>query len=812
MPPPKHAKILIAGGSVAGLALANSLEKTGIDYLVLEQWHEIAPDVGASIGIFPNGLRILDQLGCYDAITALNEGRDAFDVMKMRNEQGKTVFSMENPSRDFVERLGYEPIFVDRQILIRVLYENLKDKSRVLISKGVTNVVQTSDGVQVETKDGDLFTGEILVGADGIHSAVRREMWRLGNADRPGYFSRQERDEVATEFCCIFGISKSTDKYQHHSAQYVMSQGHSYLLASAPGNRMYWFLFKKLEKTVYGLYEQIPRYTEADENALVEKHANDPLGDALCFGDVYRLRTAATLQALPEVVFSKWHYGRIITIGDAAHKFNPINGQGGNSAIEDAAVLTNELFTLLKGKGKNADVTTENITTAFASMQAKRQNRASRMMKKAHTTQSVQAMDSLSSKLIARYIIPLANKEHGLEALLSASRPAARLEMLAVPSRPHYDSFYDERPARPLKKGYLTTVRLIASGVFLVLIYMATQNMKRSHTLQTSSYGRVETKTYTGVEPLDRIINMNAANSAGMANWSDTGHTLQFLYLASWLAPLLLVWFVEGHRYGARGTLIAWPTSYGVFMHVFSIAITAPVYCLASIWIAAGESYTPGIGRHIPSSTARGLLPSIVLGYVAPMLLMFIPTTISHFQGSAVMWQFAAISISFLVFAFSKSLAPGKQGSSDSYSSDAPHLLKAYKASFLFSLLYHFFTISYVLCSRDPAISFSRLIFAAHNSPGSWNDSREGIFSFMKQELLFSALAMALYGMYNIFDLRRRGLITTDEAVSVSVKFLGGQLVLGPGAALVGLWWWREKKILSISLEGSAEFYNTYYR
>lgn len=104
MPPPSHAKVLIVGGSVAGLALANALEQVGIDYLVLEQWHEIAPDVGASIGIFPNGYRILDQLGCYDAITSLNEGRYAFDVMKMRNEQGKTVFSMDDPSRSYTER------------------------------------------------------------------------------------------------------------------------------------------------------------------------------------------------------------------------------------------------------------------------------------------------------------------------------------------------------------------------------------------------------------------------------------------------------------------------------------------------------------------------------------------------------------------------------------------------------------------------------------------------------------------------------------------------------------------------------------
>ena len=70
---------MIAGGGIAGLTLANALEKAGIDYVLLEARDTITPKIGASIGFFANGGRLLDQLGCLEAIEkdtcALERGR-----------------------------------------------------------------------------------------------------------------------------------------------------------------------------------------------------------------------------------------------------------------------------------------------------------------------------------------------------------------------------------------------------------------------------------------------------------------------------------------------------------------------------------------------------------------------------------------------------------------------------------------------------------------------------------------------------------------------------------------------------------------
>lgn len=66
-------KVIIVGGSVAGLALANIFEQYGIDYIVLEKYEGIAPQLGAGFAILPNGCHMLDQLGCYEGLVKTNE-------------------------------------------------------------------------------------------------------------------------------------------------------------------------------------------------------------------------------------------------------------------------------------------------------------------------------------------------------------------------------------------------------------------------------------------------------------------------------------------------------------------------------------------------------------------------------------------------------------------------------------------------------------------------------------------------------------------------------------------------------------------
>lgn len=98
----KGMKVIIAGGSIAGLSLALILEKNGIDFLVLEAYKDVAPQVGASIGVLPNGLRILDQLDCFEEVVAQAE----YPVEKVyfRDSSGKPFWSFEDFNEKLMER------------------------------------------------------------------------------------------------------------------------------------------------------------------------------------------------------------------------------------------------------------------------------------------------------------------------------------------------------------------------------------------------------------------------------------------------------------------------------------------------------------------------------------------------------------------------------------------------------------------------------------------------------------------------------------------------------------------------------------
>ena len=78
-------------------------------------------------------------------------------------------------------------------MVLQVLYENIKDKSKVLTDKRVTQVEVDEEGVKATMLDGSTYCGDILIGADGIHSTVRQQMWNIADSRSPNYIPASER-------------------------------------------------------------------------------------------------------------------------------------------------------------------------------------------------------------------------------------------------------------------------------------------------------------------------------------------------------------------------------------------------------------------------------------------------------------------------------------------------------------------------------------------------------------------------------------------------------------------------------------------
>lgn len=99
--------------------------------------------------------------------------------------------------------------------------------------------------------------------------------------------------------------------------QIIMGKNYSYVVFTGPGS-IYWFLNVKNPRVTHG--KEVPRYTAEDELRLAEEHFGDQLNEHDTFGDVYKSRRISRLTPLHEYQWKRWHFKRVTTIGDAAHK------------------------------------------------------------------------------------------------------------------------------------------------------------------------------------------------------------------------------------------------------------------------------------------------------------------------------------------------------------------------------------------------------------------------------------------------------------------------------------------------------------
>ncbi|KAL4951707.1 hypothetical protein BDW69DRAFT_196241 [Aspergillus filifer] len=440
-------RVVIVGGSIAGLTLAHCLLRKNIDFVVLESHDEIAPQVGASIGLLPNGFRILDQLGlCDDILDATVPIRESY----FWTEQAKLITT--NRTAQFVhERHGYPIAFVDRQLILEVLYKHLgQEQQRVLTGKMVARVDHFPGGVKVHCSDQTVFEGDLVVGADGVRSIVRQQMWEYMESKGLRREVAVERERMVSNYSCVFGISTPTYGLEPGIGHRTFTEGWSFLESTSKEGRVYWFLFKKLDRKYFA--HEIPRFDQAEIDQYVEPFLEKPISNIVGFHDIYKRAIFKTLLPLEEACYKHWAIDRWACIGDSVHKMTPNLGQGGNSAIESAASLANAIVHLLESSPEPLQrPTISDLHACLQTWQSNRRPRAQNVFEQANTLTRLEAIDTFADKIKAHYLMPY------LESVLTSKMTktivgAVKVDYLPVPvkalrckvpyndSRPNEDS------------------------------------------------------------------------------------------------------------------------------------------------------------------------------------------------------------------------------------------------------------------------------------------------------------------------------------------------------------------------------------
>jgi 2-polyprenyl-6-methoxyphenol hydroxylase-like FAD-dependent oxidoreductase len=96
------------------------------------------------------------------------------------------------------------------------------------------------------------------------------------------------------------------------------NSGHSAIVISGIRGRIFWFKFEKLDKKYY--VPDIPRFTKDDARRTIEKRLKVPITETVLFEEIWKRTTNFDMVSLEEGLFEHWHCGRMVIIGDAAHK------------------------------------------------------------------------------------------------------------------------------------------------------------------------------------------------------------------------------------------------------------------------------------------------------------------------------------------------------------------------------------------------------------------------------------------------------------------------------------------------------------
>jgi salicylate hydroxylase len=312
--------ILIAGGGIGGMAAALALLNRGHDVDVYEQAPELK-EFGAGVQISPNGTRALHALGVLETLRQLSCDTEGKEVRLWNTGRTWKLFDL---GGEAIERYGFPYVTVFRPDLLQVLIDAVRAKKPDAIHLGrrAVGVTQRDGRVTLWFEDGETVTGDALIGADGVHSVIRRELF---GGDKPRFFGMIAWRGVIPIEQVPLHISR--DK----ATNWIGVGGHVVHYPLRAGKLM----------NFVGIQERADWRVESwTMRGTAQECANDHAGwhpdvQALIAASPSLFKWALTgRDPLPQ-----WTIGNVTLLGDSCHPTLPMLAQGAVMAIEDAVIL-----------------------------------------------------------------------------------------------------------------------------------------------------------------------------------------------------------------------------------------------------------------------------------------------------------------------------------------------------------------------------------------------------------------------------------------------------------------------------------------
>ncbi|RDK11358.1 alpha/beta hydrolase fold domain-containing protein [Cupriavidus lacunae] len=309
-------RVIIAGAGIGGLCAALALRQHGIDAVVLEQAEKLT-EVGAGIQIASNGALLLREMGVEPDLAAIAMQPDAFDYRDLATGR-RLYYAPLGP--EAARRYGAPMYNVHRADLIDVLARRLP-AGAIRLGAKIASTGQTADRAWVDLVGGERVEADVVVGADGIHSAVRSAL----------------RGPETTHFANIL-MWRALIPAHRITGLPLPVRGNNWF---GPGRTVisYW-----VRPDLYSILASVPASevhreswsASGDVEALRRSfHGAEPTVTAL----LDQVETSFITGMYYRDPIEQWSTGRITLLGDAAHAMVPFLAQGACQSIEDAWTL-----------------------------------------------------------------------------------------------------------------------------------------------------------------------------------------------------------------------------------------------------------------------------------------------------------------------------------------------------------------------------------------------------------------------------------------------------------------------------------------